>query len=321
MFDPESLKNVIISSGVSFRENGKSFIFECPRCNKRNKLYIDKKEGYFCCFRCKSDGFKGRAEYALSELFSTPVNELKSKLYSGIHTQFNKILELDLKDYFDYEESAEFTAPELPEMAVSPNFVDNDHPSFQKGREYLINQRGVSEDLIRHYDIQYSPSEQCVVFPVKVENKLVGWQLRGINRPIKLTSKGLDKTKCLMFQDNLNNSEHCVLAEGPISTIKAHLCGGNVASMGKDVSETQLKIITSRVKRVYLGLDPDAANVTERICRQLYGEVEVNLLEPATGYEDLGDMSPQQVLEQFKCAKKAFGQSFFFLKDMKEMVF
>src|SRR5277367_2239753 len=134
MLDPESLKNVIASSGVSYRDNGKSFIFECPRCNKRNKLYIEKTEGFFACFKCKADGFKGRAEYALSELLGLPVADLKDKLYSGTYTQFSKVLDLNLKDYFEYEESAEFTIPGLPEMGISPNFVNYNHPSFKMGR-------------------------------------------------------------------------------------------------------------------------------------------------------------------------------------------
>lgn len=320
MFNPESLKTIVDTSGLSFKENAVSYIFECPFCHKR-KLYVHKVEGHFCCFKCKSNGFKGRAEYALSELLGAGIEELKQKLYSGQEIKFDKIIDLNLNELFDYEESAEFAVPDLPEMVISPNFVNSSHPSFTKAYNYLVNVRGLTEKHIETYDIHYSPSEQCVVFPVKIDNVWVGWQLRHIEKNIKLTSKGLDKTKCLMFQDRLINSEHCVLAEGPISTIKAHLIGGNVASMGKDVSDTQLDIIKHKVEKLYLALDPDAASVTDRICKKLFGEMEVYLLEPAPGYGDLGEMPQELVFEQFKNAKKASGKSFFFFKNINEMVF
>ena len=124
-----------------------------------------------------------------------------------------------------------------------------------------------------------------------------------------------------MFNARLLNSDHCVLAEGPISSIKAHLCGGNVASMGKDVSDTQLNIIKNRVSKLYLALDPDATTVIERVCRQLHGEMDVFLLMPSDGYEDLGKMSPEQVFEQFKKAPSAFGKTSFFFKPVGEFNF
>jgi hypothetical protein len=321
MFNPTSLKTLVSNGSVSYRENAISYIFSCPKCGKKNKLYIHKDEGFFCCFRCKEDGFKGRSEYALTELYSIPINELKERLYTTTDNKLEKFINLDLNSFFDYEESAEFVEPILPETVLSPNFVDRHHPLFEKGYNYLINERGLTEEHIHIYDIHYSPSEECVVFPVKINNIVVGWQLRHIKQNIKLTNTGLEKEKCLMFNDRLLNSDHCVLAEGPISSIKAHLCGGNVASMGKDVSETQLNIIKNRVSKLYLALDPDATTVIDRICRSLHGELDVNLLMPADGYEDLGKMSQEQVFEQYKKAPSAFGKTSFFFKPMTEFNF
>jgi hypothetical protein len=322
MFNSDALKELIQGGGVSFKETPRSFIFACPRCHKK-KLYIHKIEGFFCCFRCREiDGFKGRAEFALSEIYTLAYSDLIKQLYTQTEVKFSKFVDLELtEEYFDCEESAEFEIPLLPEITYSPNFVDKNHPSFCKGKEYLINKRGLTEDQINKYDIHYSPPEQSVVFPVKIDNKLVGWQLRHIEKGFKITSTGLDKSKCLMFQDNLNNSEHCILAEGPVSALHLELCGGNVASMGKDVSDTQLEIIKKKVKRLYLALDPDAHQVIERLCRQLYGELELRVLLPPHGYEDVGEMPQELVYEEFKKAPLAFGKTLFYFKNIEDFHF
>lgn len=133
--------------------------------------------------------------------------------------------------------------------------------------------------------------------------------------PKMLTSLGLKKDQVLMFQDRLKNSNHCILAEGAISTIKAHKCGGNVASMGKAVSDKQLEIIVSKVKRLYLALDPDATTEIDSICRKLYGRIELYHLPPPNNKEDLGEATEEEVLESFYKAKPMAGQIFIFLKE------
>ena len=120
-----------------------------------------------------------------------------------------------------------------------------------------------------------------------------------------------------MFQDQLVDSPHAVICEGPIDAIKADLCGGNVATLGKAVSKEQVDIIKqSGVQKVYIALDPDAGIEALKL-RDAFSGLEIYRLLPEDGYEDLGAMSPDQVYRQFLKAERFdnTGRLFLFLKS------
>lgn len=307
MFDQLALREIIERGGVPFREGAVSFIFSCPRCSKDRKLYIRKRDGRFCCFVCKeSDNFQGKPEYALTEIYSYPLEQIKEKLYGNREENLNKYLDLKLEDPFDSEaESFNEESFDLAEVQFPKNYTGMLPP----GREYLIN-RGLTDFHIKEYGIVYHPEWKCVVFPVYVDGLLVGWQERSTVNSFKYTLKGFKKERVLMFQDRLKGSPHAVLCEGPVDGIKAHLCGGNVVSMGKGVSDFQLEILRESVKKIYLALDPDAGEQIDKICRSLYDDMDIFLLFPPRGRKDLGECSFEEVFEQFQKAQKYCGQMF-----------
>jgi len=173
-----------------------------------------------------------------------------------------------------------------------------------------------------------------VVFPVYDRGELYGYQERFIlptkyidpstneerEIPKILSSTGIPRERMLMFSDRLIGSPHAILAEGPVDAIKAHLCGGNVATMGKAVGAEQFRLLLNGgIKKVYLGLDPDASGEFRRLARTYYDEVEMYDLRPkATGGGreklDLGAMSFEDVYRLFLDAERIFpGQLFTFL--------
>jgi hypothetical protein len=338
-FDQQALTRLIKDSGLHYRESGQSYKFECPRCHKSEKLYLRKSDGRFKCFYCSSNGnFSGKAEFALRELLSLPLREIQKQLY-GHSTEHlsNDYIELDLADFWNEEEdgfTSETLEPALTSVVWPPDFVGPDNPKlFVKGARYL-HSRGVTLDHVQTYDLRYSPVEKRVIFPVKVEGKLVGWQGRYIGPteffdeerqktvviPKILTSKSLTNAggRYLMFQDRLKASEHAVLSEGPITAIKAHRCGGNVASMGKEVTQFQLQTIARQCKKLYLALDPDAGFDIMRIVVQSYEHMQVFLMTTPQNFErwddpdnqkDNGDLAEEEVYDLFRSAKpEPFGK-------------
>jgi hypothetical protein len=320
-FDAAVMDRLIRESGIEFRETGQSFKFDCPRCQKKEKLYIRKKDGRFRCFYCvTTENFQGRAEYALTELLSASLRDLRLKLYGNDVPEQVQYLELELEDPWgeDEDEFSFDVAPVIKEICWPPDFVGMDQPeSFVKGARYLHG-RGITPEHVEVYDIKFSPVDQRVIFPVKIDDKLIGWQARyiGITErydedlqrwiriPKILTSDSLRDTgnRYLMFQDRLKGSEHCVLAEGPVSAIKAHLCGGNVAAMGKGVSKLQMQTITRMCRKLYIALDPDAGEDIARLAHEYSDDLEIYLLQPPSKYEDLGDAPQEEVYEAFKTA-------------------
>jgi hypothetical protein len=158
-----------------------------------------------------------------------------------------------------------------------------------------------------------------VAFPVELEGRLVGFQERTVLKETKLwsdeldrftetpkvlSSKGIPREQLVMFGDRLAGVEHVVLCEGPIDAIKAHLCGGNVATMGKAVSKGQIALLRANgIKKIYLALDPDAAEETARLARE-FGDLEVYLMHAPAGYKDLGAMSMEAVRDLFTSAPR-----------------
>lgn len=303
-FDAAALQDIVQAGGVSYKQNGTSYIFDCPKCGKTSKLWMYKKTGYFRCWVCEADGFKGRCEFALSALYGESPSKY-SKILRGDSAPLNRF-DMEFVDHWG----------ELPAEVDDISLIDWDWPSvnvdwrdplFTRGAMYLAS-RGIGISLIRKYDIRYDVRENRVQFPFKVSGQLVGWQGRycgpttlpdGTRIPKAHTTlqEGV-ATRYVMFGDNLVKSPHAVLAEGPIDALKAEKIGGNVASLGKGVQEKQIQFIAQHVKRLYVALDADAGNEITRVAEMARDyKLEPWLIQPPSHREDLGECTPDEVVE------------------------
>lgn len=340
MADADKLLAFIEDSGLSYKENSRSYVFTCPRCHKPDKLYMEKRTGRFICFYCsEQDGYKGKPEFALSDLASRPLREVKKALYGETHANTSTSLDLRLKDFFGDDDVVAEELVEIPTMRYPVEFYPIDHEHAKKGREYLAG-RGIDVEMAKEYHLRYCPLERRVIFPVEIGDRLVGWQKRIItNNKVwseekekfleaakMLSSKDIPSARTVMFANRLVGSKHVVVCEGPIDAIKAHLCGGNIATMGKAIGQTQVDIIrnpeillsqhvlgtfrNSGIERIYLALDPDAARETDRLVREFW-DMEVYVMRPPRGKHDLGEMNYQEVYDLFLNARRVGAGSMF----------
>lgn len=314
------LADLIKSSGVSFRESSQSFIFECPRCQKRDKLYLRKANGRFICFHCAGDGFKGKPEYALRELLEIPLRRIQDILYgTQSPDQFDELV-LEWEDHWEEEEFLFDLPAPITGICEPPDHYGPDDPCFAAARDYLVNERGISDDVISRYGIKWSPEEQRVIFPITFGDTFVGYQGRyihateyedasGRTRRIPKAITTLDPActgKAVIFEERLRGCRQAVITEGPLDALKCDQIpgGGNVATMGRAVTDAQLRLIGSYTHRIYLGLDPDAAQDITRILQTHGDDFETYLLQPPRGKKDLGDCSPEEVLAAFLVAPR-----------------
>lgn len=312
----ERFQDLIRNGGLSFTETPSSFLLVCPKCSKK-KLAIQKKEGYWCCYKCKSDGFKGRPENIIHILFNIPLEDVRGMIYENFAQLKEQIfLKLNVIDPWEDEISAVDYYDEIPleEVVANPFFVTSENPLFEPGRRYLIDQRGLTEKHIQKHGLMYNTMTRCVVFPIKHRNKLFGWQERSIKGDIKMTMKGFERDKALMFFDNLTGSKHAIVSEGPVDALKLDILGGSVCTMGKDVSPYQIKLIVNSVDKVYLALDPDASLEKSRICKEIADIKEVYIMSPPK--KDFGMCTEEEVLKAFEEAVPYFGQKFIHLIDL-----
>ncbi len=272
--DPEVLKQIIETGSADFIQNSMSYIFDCPRCGKARKLYVRKDDGRCRCWVCQHDGVDGRVEKAMILLYGGVWEHWEAILREGSSNL--RGLETKWYDHFGEEEELidpddqEFIGWEWPPDAFPCCSVEG-----QRGLAYLIS-RGLTEAIVAAHEIYYRPRDNRVMFPFYMNGELLGWQARICGSDERIDSvtgltikipKALTELQpgvagnYVMFGDNLRTSAHCILAEGPMDALKAHLCGGNVASLGKGMaSSRQLKWIAARVKKLYIALDPDAAH-------------------------------------------------------------
>lgn len=316
-FDAQALRGFIETGNQNFTENTVSYIFRCPHCGKP-KLYIRKSDGVFRCWVCaETQNFKGSAEYALVALYGGSIQDYR-KVLRGEDAPLDR-LQLLFADHWNEEDEAPIEIePELVDWEWSPLTLGPDEEGFEPGRQYLAS-RGISETIIRKYGIRYSGWENRILFPFVVGGKLVGWQgrlcgpsevydaasgrTRRIPKALTTIQDGV-QGRHFMFGDGLLGSEHVILCEGPIDALKADLCGGNVAALGKGVTERQMRSLAARVKKIFMALDPDAAEEMTRLMCATAADVQFHLLPPPDGCKDLGEASPEAVLEAFHEAER-----------------
>jgi hypothetical protein len=335
----DALRALIENSGLDFNDkNKKSWVFDCPKCGKDERLYLRRRDGRFVCWYCRDktdEGFEGAPEYALSLLLKKSVADIQDILYGP---DFKATPRLDLRftytarryaleneeDEEDFELLPEVKGPEGVSFPL--DYYPIDDPRAARGLKYLQG-RGVTPQRAQEYGLQYDAPRRRVVFPVVTQGLLVGWQARTTGSTMWVDDKGEVHTipkilttmvegmrdNVLMFEPRLVGSPHAVLSEGPVDALKLHLCGGNVCSMGKSVSEGQLlRLKAHGIKRLYLAQDPDASDETALLVRRYHEDFEMFYLTPqGTGFEDFGAMSEEGAFECFKQAEKVHPKRIF----------
>ena len=322
MVDREKLQNFIESNSIPHKQNANSYILNCPDCSKEEKLYIRKSDGLTVCWSCMGENKKptDRPEFVLSRIMGVSVGAVSHSLYGDMVLDVSKsgaAMDIELKNPMDIEDDFPESG-ELPVVEIPHYFCGWGHPTFSVAKSYLAG-RGLTDEIIKEYNIMYNPRSERIIFPLIIDGMIRGWQDRYIGQketwvdkegkirkmPKSLTK--LDRSRCLLFQEHLNGSKHAILCEGPIDAIKAHTCGGAVASMGKQVSSQQLQIIMAhKPEKIYLAFDPDAYEKTANIVKFFTdnGFNDLYLLRPPDGKKDLGECTFEEVKTQFEIAPK-----------------
>ncbi len=314
-FDPDRFRALLDEGGGAgpVRRSAASWVFTCPMCGSSGcKMYA--RTGWFTCFSCRHvNGMHGPADLFLAKALGIPRDEAKVRLYGAEGTPMR--INFTAPQFLVPEEDEQDLPPHLP---WDYHHYPLDHKFAERGAAYLAG-RGVPVEVAVQYGVRYSPPERRVYFPLTWHGVQVGWQGRlvvqdwwidpetgrkkyGIKALTTLPSGWRDRL--VMFQERLQPGGHAVLGEGPVGTIKAHLCGGNVATMGKVVSRAQIQILKNEgIKTLYLALDPDAADETMRVVRSVAGWMETRLIEIPPNREDTGEMSFEEVYDAFRAAR------------------
>jgi DNA primase len=284
----------------------KSFILDiCPHCQHSQKLYVRKSDGRFICFYCSSQNkYTGTIDELLSEILKIPLEEMDEHINTG-----SSLFPL-------MEEVKPFEPKPLP-----PHAVNQWSEFFDPAQKYLLS-RGIDHVLTDFYRILYDPVSKRLIFLIYDNGKFAGWTDRSIlpeKDLIKINQFGEEykipksynnfaKSEHLLFENlwDWSKLDHIILVEGPFDAMKVGwIAKGAVASCGKMVSDRQKELIISKkVKKLYLALDPDAYLETEKLVYDLHDRIELYQIVPPKGRSDMGDCTLEEAHKAFLEAKR-----------------
>jgi hypothetical protein len=291
-------------------QTGRSYMFDCPACGGKQKLYIEKKTGESVCMKQETEKCpspRSSAAYALGLVSGIPFKDVKAEIY---HLEENLSEKDEIRVGWELEKVQSENDKPLEPCGLPLDMAIMTNPRAAEGLAYLY-KRGIPLQIALKYSIVYSPAMRRVIFPVIMDGKMYGWQGRAID-PVHKDERmfnlpGRWKASTLMFYENLKGKDWAILAEGPISALKFAEVGGFVASMGKTISNKQLDLIKAAgIKKLFLALDRDAADklvAIEKYLNKDGNDVQCYIIPVPEHRDDFGDATFSENLEAFMNAK------------------
>ena len=288
---------------ISNGKHGISYQVCCPFCvknghkqDKRFKLYITPGIGLYHCFVC------GEANTIVT-LFS----------------DFKQIIEVQNDAILPLAQNIISPGRLVPLSSLSDEHV---------GIRYLKNRDVDPIWLQKHYGVMYCETGQLfgntynttntLIFPIVMDGKTVGWQSRLLYNPDSIlpeqyplfgfckdedndyiippkyfTAPGMDKGRILFNYDNARKFNSVAICEGTFDAIKVGLNG--VATLGKGVTDYQVRLIKAYWKFAIILLDPGDAD-----SNMIKLEHDLRLSIPCVridlkGYKDAGETPTEEI--------------------------
>lgn len=178
---------------------------------------------------------------------------------------------------------------------------------------WWFEERGFDWDVADKWGVKYDPTAQQLHIPVRVprDGDVVAVIIRNmINRPKYLNSPGLDRRNILFGYDPQPSSKTILLTEGPLDVMRAEQAGiGAMALLGSTFSDEHIRMLRQIPNVVYvIGFDnPDLDEAGRRVSHALADRLEhermvVQMFTFPTGTKDIGECSPEQVVDGIRAA-------------------
>lgn len=281
-------------------KKGPELIINCPFCRHKFKVYVNVMHGIFHCFRCGESG-------SVDRLISYTPNRMNVEVAETI-----KPLPTDTV---------------MPGTLVDLHGLDSEHPALK----YLSRRKFDPVELNDVFGVRYCETGRVfagrydttntLIFPMWMNNRIIGWQSRLLYDPDKLTesememmgipqdedgdwvkppkywtSPGLEKGRILFNYDWASTSDVVVICEGTFDAMAVGKCG--VATLGKGVTEMQARLIKTYWKAAVILLDPgDAEEEMVKLVNSLHREIPVIKVD-LQGYKDAGEAPRRAIWEQ-----------------------
>jgi hypothetical protein len=269
----DRIKELIAEQGVPYNEKARTIYTTCPICDQSDKFSILKDNGSCICYRGSCEFGKRWFADWLALTANITIKEAKDLLYSTDAIRFDPKEEIKTGFISDDDDISDPLKDMSPIVFPENHMMKIGSPYADEGQAYLVS-RGIPPETASKYGLYFSPMLRRVVFPITMGSKVYGFQGRHIDKvsdDFKMrNNEGFKRERMVMFGDNLKNSEHVIICEGPVDAIKFDKVGGAVCTMGKVISEKQRAFIFKHnIKKVYLALDDDAYEEMNELLSQI----------------------------------------------------
>ena len=251
-----------------------------PACDdEKDHLWINLEKKVYHCWKC---GYKGRV--VNNKLVMEALKKNKSR--KGPKRSFSS----------NTEDSLSVIDPSIfvPLKSLKPN-----HFALQ-----YIADRGVTAEACMQLGGMYCPTDRLygrIVFPIKANDKIVGWQGRSVyDRIPKYIIFGKKSLGMYNMKPLCDYRKFVIIFEGIFDVLKVP--DYVISILCKKLSDVQLRMLSTilKVKTVFVMLDSDANKEELALCKELSPWFRTIPIQLKTG--DPGNLGEVDILD--KCVGK-----------------
>ncbi len=247
-----------------------------PTCDdEKEHLWINLEKSIYHCWKC---GYKGRV--VNNKLI---LNALKQRKYrQPVKMSFSSGQMEDSLKVID------------PSLFVHLESLRLDHQAIK-----YIKSRGVTTDACSKMGGMYSPVDRLygrIVFPIKDNDKIVGWQGRSVyGRTPKYLIFGKKSLGMYSMKPLAAYRSFIIIFEGIFDVLKVPEY--SISILGKKLSGVQLRILSTflQVKTIFIMLDSDANKEELAMCNELNPWFKTIPIRLKSG--DPGNLTENKILQ------------------------
>jgi DNA primase len=287
IYSKEQIQRVLNGAGIDIEaEFSNDFIIYCPYHNNTRTpaAEIAKDSGLFFCFGCQTT--KSLEEFVMfvtGRTYFEAARYIKSKeTETNIESVINKAMYAP-PDFVQYDE-------------VLIKRLNNGALELPRAARYYAS-RFITEESIKKFALGYSEKQDMVTIPVhSPDGMTIGFVGRSVEGKEFKNTPGLPKGKILFNLHRVKSSSLVYVVESSFDAIRLDQVGfPAVATLGANVSASQIKLLEKYFNNVVLVADNDEAGsiMKDKLIEKLGSLVSVINIDKK--YKDIGDMDDQAI--------------------------
>jgi DNA primase len=287
LYSKEQIQRVLNGAGTDIEtEFSNDFIIYCPYHNNTRTpaAEIAKDSGLFFCFGCQTT--KSLEEFVMfvtGRTYFEAARYIKSKeTETNIESVINKTMYAP-PDFVQYDE-------------VLIKRLNNSALELPRATRYYAG-RLITEESIKKFALGYSEKQDMVTIPVhSPDGMTIGFVGRSVEGKEFKNTPGLPKGKILFNLHRVKSSSLVYVVESSFDAIRLDQVGfPAVATLGANVSASQIKLLEKYFNNVVLVADNDEAGsiMKDKLIEKLGSLVSVINIDKK--YKDIGDMDDQAI--------------------------